>query len=108
MSLLTYDDARKYAARFKNNVSQRLMPRWHIDRTVGVQQFKNDRRLKSQDSRAAHTIIRRTWEVHLHAVSEEYKDSLMEMTIYFVARQHGGEPAQSGSESVDRLGRSHR
>ena len=45
MSLLTYDDAKKYSTRIKNKVSQRLMPPWHIDRTVGIQQFKNDRSL---------------------------------------------------------------
>jgi mono/diheme cytochrome c family protein len=42
MSLLTYADAKKYAARIKTKVSQRLMPPWHIDRTVGIQQFQND------------------------------------------------------------------
>jgi mono/diheme cytochrome c family protein len=45
MSLLSYEDAKKYATRIKNKVSQRLMPPWHIDRTVGIQQFKNDRSL---------------------------------------------------------------
>jgi len=42
MSLLTYEDARVYAARIKAKVSARLMPPWHIDRTVGIQEFKND------------------------------------------------------------------
>ena len=45
MSLLTYDDAKKYARRIRSKVSQRLMPPWHIDRTVGIQDFKNDRSL---------------------------------------------------------------
>ncbi len=42
MSLLTYDDAKKYARRIRTKVSERLMPPWHIDKTVGIQQFKND------------------------------------------------------------------
>ena len=42
MSLLTYDDAKKYARRIRTKVSARLMPPWHIDRTIGVQEFKND------------------------------------------------------------------
>ena len=42
MSLLTYDDAKKYARRIRTKVSERLMPPWHIDRNVGIQQFKND------------------------------------------------------------------
>ncbi|MES2176318.1 MAG: cytochrome c [Gemmatimonadota bacterium] len=45
MSLLTYEDAKKYAKRIKAKVSSRLMPPWHIDKTVGIQQFKNDRSL---------------------------------------------------------------
>ena len=45
MSLLTYDDAKKYARRIRTKVSERLMPPWHIDRTIGIQQFKNDRSL---------------------------------------------------------------
>jgi len=42
MSLLTYADAKKYSRRIRDKVSARLMPPWHIDRTIGVQQFKND------------------------------------------------------------------
>ena len=45
MSLLTYDDAKRYARRIRNKVSERLMPPWHIDRNIGIQQFKNDRSL---------------------------------------------------------------
>lgn len=42
MSLMTYEEAKKYATRIKTKVSQRLMPPWHIDKTVGIQSFKND------------------------------------------------------------------
>ena len=45
MSLITYEDARKYARRIKTKVSARLMPPWHIDKSVGIQAFKNDRSL---------------------------------------------------------------
>src|SRR6185312_12999296 len=45
MPLITYEDAREYAEKIKRKVSQRLMPPWHIDKTVGIQQFKNDRSL---------------------------------------------------------------
>jgi hypothetical protein len=45
MPLITYEDAREYADKIKRKVSQRLMPPWHIDRTVGIQEFKNDRSL---------------------------------------------------------------
>ena len=45
MSLLTYDDAVGSADEIRQKVSQRLMPPWHIDKTVGIQEFKNDRSL---------------------------------------------------------------
>jgi hypothetical protein len=48
MSLITYEDARKYARRIKTKVSARVMPPWHIDKTVGIQEFKNDRSLSDQ------------------------------------------------------------
>jgi len=48
MPLLTYEDAREYAEKIKRKVSQRLMPPWHIDRTIGIQEFKNDRGLTDE------------------------------------------------------------
>src|SRR6187397_546206 len=48
MSLITYEDARKYARRIRTKVSARLMPPWHIDKTVGIQAFKNDRSLSDE------------------------------------------------------------
>ncbi|HUL73728.1 MAG TPA: hypothetical protein VLT86_11540 [Vicinamibacterales bacterium] len=49
MSLLTYDDAKAYARRIKTKVTQRLMPPWYIDKTVGIQHFKNDRSLSDAE-----------------------------------------------------------
>ena len=45
MSLLTYEDARKHARKIKSKVSSRVMPPWHLDKTVGIQEYKNDRSL---------------------------------------------------------------
>ena len=45
ISLLTYDEAKKNGARIKSRVQSRRMPPWHLDRTVGIQHFKNDRSL---------------------------------------------------------------
>ena len=42
MSLITYQDARPWARSIKERVASRQMPPWHIDRSVGVQKFKND------------------------------------------------------------------
>ena len=45
MSLLNYADAKKFAGAIKARVESRVMPPWHIDRTVGIREFKNDRGL---------------------------------------------------------------
>jgi len=42
MSLITYQDARPWARSIRDRVATRQMPPWHIDRSVGVQKFKND------------------------------------------------------------------
>ena len=42
MSLRTYQEARPWAKSIKDRVAQRQMPPWHIDRSVGIQKFKND------------------------------------------------------------------
>ena len=42
MPLLTYQDARRYAPRIRQKVANRSMPPWHMDRSVGIQGFKND------------------------------------------------------------------
>lgn len=45
MSLINYADAKKYASAIKTKVASRVMPPWHIDKTIGVRGFKNDRSL---------------------------------------------------------------
>jgi hypothetical protein len=45
MPLISYDDAKSYARTIKAKVSARLMPPWHIDRTLGIRDFQNDRSL---------------------------------------------------------------
>ena len=42
MSLLTYEDARPWARAIKDRVVQRIMPPWPLDKTIGIQDFKND------------------------------------------------------------------
>ena len=49
MSLLTYEDARPWARAIKTKVTQRLMPPWHIERNVGIQQFKDDPSLSDDE-----------------------------------------------------------
>src|ERR1700681_4039790 len=42
MALLMYDDVRPWARSIRTQVSTREMPPWHIDRNIGIQQFKDD------------------------------------------------------------------
>ena len=42
MSLLTYEEVRPWARAIKDRVSKRIMPPWPLDKTVGIQEFKND------------------------------------------------------------------
>src|SRR5262249_7525178 len=55
MSLVTYEDARPWAASIRARVASRQMPPWHIDKTVGIQRFKNDRSLTDEQ---IETIVR--------------------------------------------------
>jgi hypothetical protein len=48
MSLITFAEARPWARSIKQRVSQRQMPPWHIDPSVGVQKFKNDMSLSQK------------------------------------------------------------
>ncbi len=48
MSLRTYEETRPWARSIKQRVSTRQMPPWHINKSVGVQQFKNDMSLSDE------------------------------------------------------------
>src|SRR5438309_2208336 len=55
MSLTNYQEARPWAKSIKAPVSARQMPPWHIDKNVGIQEFKNDRSLTDAE---IDTIVR--------------------------------------------------
>src|SRR5437667_12484571 len=48
MSLVTYEETRPWAKAIKERVVTRNMPPWHIDKTVGIQQFANDLSLSDE------------------------------------------------------------
>src|ERR1700684_4373083 len=48
MSLVSYEETRPWAKAIKERVVTRNMPPWHLDRTVGIQQFQNDMSLSDQ------------------------------------------------------------
>ena len=42
MPLLSFEDVRPYASRIQRKVETRQMPPWHLDKTIGIQEYKND------------------------------------------------------------------
>src|SRR5499427_6642197 len=48
MSLVTYQEARPWAQSIASRVKTRRMPPWHLDKTIGIQKFKNDRSLSDE------------------------------------------------------------
>src|SRR6476469_9169227 len=55
MSLISFQEARPWARSIKERVATRQMPPWHIDKSVGVQKFKNDMSLSDEQ---VDTIVR--------------------------------------------------
>ena len=55
MSLLTFQDLRPWAKSIKARVVAREMPPWHLDKSVGIREFKNDISLSDAD---INTIVR--------------------------------------------------
>ena len=49
MSLMTYQDARPWARAIRQRVVTRDMPPWHLDKTVGIRHYKNDRSLSDAE-----------------------------------------------------------
>ncbi|MCB1671662.1 MAG: hypothetical protein R3F41_09935 [Gammaproteobacteria bacterium] len=49
MSLLTYDQAKVFAPVIRYRVANRVMPPWHINPEVGIQDFANDRGLTPEE-----------------------------------------------------------
>ncbi len=49
MSLVTYEDVRPWARSIRQRVASRDMPPWHLDKTVGIKHYKNDRSLSDTE-----------------------------------------------------------
>jgi mono/diheme cytochrome c family protein len=56
MELMTYDQVRRYGRIIRSRVQQRLMPPWHLNPEIGIQEFENDRSLTDEE---IETIV--TW-----------------------------------------------
>ena len=59
MSLVTYEEARPWAKSIASRVGARQMPPWHIDKTIGIQKFTNDRSLNDDADRHDSGVGRR-------------------------------------------------
>ena len=49
MSLVTYEEVRPWARSIRQRVANRDMPPWHLDKTVGIRHYKNDRSLSDDE-----------------------------------------------------------
>lgn len=49
MPLMSYEDVRPWARAIRLRVSQREMPPWHMDKTIGIKKFKDDPWLTDQE-----------------------------------------------------------
>ena len=49
MPLMTYEQVRPFASVIEDRVTKRTMPPWHIDKTTGIQEFKNDISLTDEE-----------------------------------------------------------
>ena len=49
MSLVTFEESRPWARSIKGRVASRQMPPWHVDKTIGIQEFENDRSLSDKE-----------------------------------------------------------
>ena len=48
MSLMNYQQVRPFAALIQDRTSQRIMPPWNLDPTIGIQRYKNDDSLSDE------------------------------------------------------------
>jgi hypothetical protein len=91
MSLVSYDESRPWARSIKARVAAKQMPPWHIDKSVGIQDFKNDRSLTDQQ---IDTIVR--W-VDAGAPKGDMKDmppakQFADDAVWGFAERFGGPP----------------
>jgi hypothetical protein len=91
MSLRTYEEARPWARSIRDRVASRNMPPWHIDPTVGIQHYKDDRSLTQKQ---IDTIV--AW-VNAGATKGDPKDmpppvTWADETGWNFARHFGGPP----------------
>jgi hypothetical protein len=49
MSLVTFDEVRPWVRSIRQRVANRDMPPWHLDKTVGIKHYKNDRSLNEDE-----------------------------------------------------------
>ena len=49
MSLITFEEVRPWAKSIQARVGNRDMPPWHLDKTVGIKHYKNDRSLSDDE-----------------------------------------------------------
>jgi hypothetical protein len=105
MPLLTFQDVRPWARSIRERVSKRQMPPWHIDRSVGVQKFKNDMSLTDEQ---VETIVRWVDQGALQGNPADMpKPKPVATTLYWQAETDGHGPpdiiVKSGEQTMPAL-----
>ena len=59
MSLVSFEEVRPWAKSIQQRVANRDMPPWHLDKTVGIKHYKNDRSLSDERDRDDRAVGRR-------------------------------------------------
>ena len=89
MSLATYKESRPWARSIKQRVMSRQMPPWHIDRSVGVQRFKND--ISLTDEQVA-TIVAWVDQGAPEGNPADFKPKPVSQGLYWQAERDGYGP----------------
>ena len=89
MSLVTFKDSRPWARSIKSRVETRQMPPWHVDRSVGVQKFKNDMSLT--DDQVA-TITRWVDQGAPEGNAADFKPKAVATGLYWQGERDGYGP----------------
>ena len=91
MSLMTYEEVRPWARAIRTKVSQRIMPPWHLDKTVGIKEYQNDISLSDQEIQTivewVDTGAPRGNQADLPAAIDWPNDQ-----VWHLAKQYGREP----------------
>ena len=99
MSLMSYQETRPWARSIKNKVETRAMPPWHLDRRIGIQDFKNDPSLT--EAEIATIVTPNLPELEVLTGRTEIADEDMFEAAKELADRHGVQVLAKGGHAGD-------